>query len=292
MKTLPMTQGSEEWIAFRRNGIGASDIPAILGISPFRKAIDIFNEKKGLCDRQFVSNAMMRGTIYEGEARHHHNKSYHKNFQPMVAVHDDYDYFFASLDGYDEQEDQVLEIKVPMNTKLLEDVAIGDIPEHYMAQVQWQLFVSGSKTAIFAVYSPEEVRMEQIIVDRDEELIERLKSAALDFWINTLGGVAPEEKTAHEALDFPEYRDYFREYRELKYKMAQCKKEMDYYKPLILALHSSGNWKAHGLKITEVKGRESYDISAMQKDGIDINKYKKIGKPYCKIEEENETSNS
>ena len=34
MKTIPMTQGSEEWIAFRRNGIGASDIPAILGMKP------------------------------------------------------------------------------------------------------------------------------------------------------------------------------------------------------------------------------------------------------------------
>lgn len=32
----------EEWLAYRRRGIGGSDVAAILGISPFRTARDLF----------------------------------------------------------------------------------------------------------------------------------------------------------------------------------------------------------------------------------------------------------
>lgn len=38
----------EEWLAWRRRGIGGSDAAAILGISPFRTARDIYFDKLGI----------------------------------------------------------------------------------------------------------------------------------------------------------------------------------------------------------------------------------------------------
>ncbi|MCM1296650.1 MAG: YqaJ viral recombinase family protein, partial [Muribaculaceae bacterium] len=38
----------EQWLAWRRRGIGGSDVAAILGISPFRTARDIFYDKLGI----------------------------------------------------------------------------------------------------------------------------------------------------------------------------------------------------------------------------------------------------
>ena len=38
----------EEWLAYRRNGIGGSDAAAIMGISPFRTARDIYYDKLNL----------------------------------------------------------------------------------------------------------------------------------------------------------------------------------------------------------------------------------------------------
>ena len=39
----------EEWLAFRRKGIGGSDAAAVLGISPFRTGVDLYYDKLGQC---------------------------------------------------------------------------------------------------------------------------------------------------------------------------------------------------------------------------------------------------
>ena len=38
----------EEWLGWRRQGIGGSDVAAIIGISPFRTARDIYYDKLGI----------------------------------------------------------------------------------------------------------------------------------------------------------------------------------------------------------------------------------------------------
>ena len=38
----------EEWLAYRRRGIGGSDVAAIMGISPFRTARDLYFGKRGI----------------------------------------------------------------------------------------------------------------------------------------------------------------------------------------------------------------------------------------------------
>ena len=38
----------EEWLNYRRQGIGGSDAAAILGVSPFRTARDIYYDKLGI----------------------------------------------------------------------------------------------------------------------------------------------------------------------------------------------------------------------------------------------------
>ena len=37
----------EEWLEFRRNGIGGSDAACVLGISPFRTGVDLYYDKLG-----------------------------------------------------------------------------------------------------------------------------------------------------------------------------------------------------------------------------------------------------
>ena len=46
-KVLVSTENltEQEWLAYRRQGIGGSDVAAILGISPFRTARDLFDDK-------------------------------------------------------------------------------------------------------------------------------------------------------------------------------------------------------------------------------------------------------
>lgn len=36
-----MEVGSPEWLAFRRTGIGASEVGSVLGVNPWKSAVDI-----------------------------------------------------------------------------------------------------------------------------------------------------------------------------------------------------------------------------------------------------------
>lgn len=38
----------DDWLAYRRMGIGGSDAAAVLGISPFRTAMDLYYDKRNL----------------------------------------------------------------------------------------------------------------------------------------------------------------------------------------------------------------------------------------------------
>ncbi len=46
-KVLVSTEAltEQEWLTYRRRGIGGSDVAAILGISPFRTARDLYDDK-------------------------------------------------------------------------------------------------------------------------------------------------------------------------------------------------------------------------------------------------------
>ncbi len=45
MKPLNFQQNTPEWLAMRRNCIGASDAPIIMGLSPYKKRDQLLEEK-------------------------------------------------------------------------------------------------------------------------------------------------------------------------------------------------------------------------------------------------------
>lgn len=57
----------EEWLAYRRQGLGGSDAAAVLGISPFRTAVDLYYDKRNLPIEDDEGNwvAMEVGTLLE-----------------------------------------------------------------------------------------------------------------------------------------------------------------------------------------------------------------------------------
>ena len=42
------TLSREDWLSYRRLGIGGSDVAAIMGISPFATIRDLYNDKFGI----------------------------------------------------------------------------------------------------------------------------------------------------------------------------------------------------------------------------------------------------
>ena len=57
----------DEWLKWRKQGIGGSDVAAILGISPFRTARDLYYDKLGIAVENDESNwvGMEMGNLLE-----------------------------------------------------------------------------------------------------------------------------------------------------------------------------------------------------------------------------------
>lgn len=108
----------EEWLAYRRKGIGGSDAAAVLGISPFRTTRDLYYDKLNIVTADDAENwvAMEMGTLLEDlVARIFAKKTGLKIFKRKVMFqHPLYPWMLADLDYQVELPDgtlAILEIK-------------------------------------------------------------------------------------------------------------------------------------------------------------------------------------
>lgn len=58
-------QQRAEWLEGRRKGIGGSDVAAVLGLSPYKTPLDVWNDKLGLSEDHEQSEAAYWGTTLE-----------------------------------------------------------------------------------------------------------------------------------------------------------------------------------------------------------------------------------
>jgi putative phage-type endonuclease len=283
MKIIELKEKTPEWHAWRKGGIGSSDIAAIVGKSPFKTARDIFEIKKGRKEETFLNPAIIRGIEYESEAREEFNRHLSASFSPVCCEHTKYSYMRASLDGYDSKLGKCLEIKIPY-PNVLEKIKEGVIPEHYYLQCQWQLFVSDKESLYFDAYVPETKETFYIPIERNEDMIKYLMQEAELFWDNFLQDIAPPlQATDYIFIENPELKKAQEKY----IKNDQIKKEIDKeqkeLKEFILDFGDGGNFKTDRLTVFWKEGREVLDKNKMIQDGIDINLYLKKGSPYPQI---------
>jgi putative phage-type endonuclease len=148
-----MQQNSAEWLEARRRYIGSSDTPIILGISPFKTALQLYEEKVGLRDPPKGNFATARGHAMENVVRQKCEFKTGKRFEPKVFTEG---FLIASLDGFD--GDTVLEIKNP-GAEAHAIAKAGKVPAYYYAQMQHQMHVAGVFKGIYASYNGDDLVM-------------------------------------------------------------------------------------------------------------------------------------
>ena len=98
----------------RGRGIGGSDVPAIMGISPFTKRLDLLQYKLGNRENEFEGNEYTEyGNVMEPKIRDHINKSLGFNFAPDYSeceTDEELSLYYHS-DGADPEKETLLEIK-------------------------------------------------------------------------------------------------------------------------------------------------------------------------------------
>jgi len=186
-------QGSEVWHAYRAKHIGASEVPSILGVSPYKTIHQLFLEKTGRAPKFDGNFATRRGNELEPIARNLYNKKYSCNAQPDVEEHPEYKFLSASYDGIDREIKRVIEIKYA--GKVDHQGAInGHVPNKYIPQVQTQLLVSGYKELDYISFDGEDMAV--VRVHPDIELHKRIIIETTKFWELVQSGVEPASDIA------------------------------------------------------------------------------------------------
>lgn len=168
----------------RQKFIGGSDVAAILGISPWKTATDLWLDKIQP-PREDGSNAAAkrRGSRLEpyicdmieqehGLAIARRNERY---IDPMVP-------FFACEVDAETTAGENVEIKTvhPFKAKEWGEHDTDQLPLHYVAQGQWGLGITGRKVCrVFALIGDD---LKPYVVERDDETIEAMREKASEFW--------------------------------------------------------------------------------------------------------------
>lgn len=175
---IQLTQGSQEWLDYRRSMRNASETAAVLGLSPWCTPYQLWLQKTGR-SIQAATAAIQHGTQLEPVARAAYEAQTGHIMQPLVLQDGPYS---ASLDGITLQGDLIVEIKCPYKGKdsaLWRDAANGVVPEHYRLQVQHQLMVSGAGVAHFYVFDGHNGLL--MALQPDESVMARITEGWNDF---------------------------------------------------------------------------------------------------------------
>lgn len=178
MKTVNIRQRSKEWLEFRRNHIGASDAPIIMGESQFKTVDKLYHEKIHYCE-SFPNPYMTRGNELEPIALKEFEKETGLIMFPCVGIHDEIEWMSASFDGMTIEEDVLVEIKCP-GKKDHHEALIGIIPKKYKAQLQHQMYVSCVQFMFYYSFDGEKGVILEI--KRDEEYIQEMIEKEFEFW--------------------------------------------------------------------------------------------------------------
>jgi putative phage-type endonuclease len=204
MQLVSLDQRSPEWLAWRQAGLGSTSAPVIMGRSKWTTKEELWLEKVQAVHRELPewvklklgekkggtrnTSSMRRGQDLEPKVRDLHEQWVGVRCDPVCAVHSEYSWLKASLDGYSASHRIVLEIKCP-NADDHGAALRGKVPRHYQDQVDHLLLVTGAEQLHYCSYSPRfGVSMELAVVRvfPDPRRLEKLLQAEKQFWTDVL----------------------------------------------------------------------------------------------------------
>lgn len=192
-----------QWHEWRRQGIGGSDIAAILGISPYRGPWSVWAEKVGLVTPDDDPTDAMRFGKYAEKMIvpwFTDETGLYVVGEQTWCEHRDKRWMHATVDGF------VVESPTSSASDALGPIQIktdsfarwpeGEIPPHVYAQVQWEIAVTDSERAWLAVLRGHSLQI--VEVERDYGYIAEITAEAERFWLEHVVAGGPPVPTADD----------------------------------------------------------------------------------------------
>lgn len=271
--------------------LGGSDIPVIMGISPFKTRYQLLCEKAGIAENTFTGNIYTEyGNIMEEKIREHINNSnmvygeapFHEDKYTREPIGSEPIGIRCHCDGINEIT--VLEIKT--TSEIHEDVSEY---EYYLVQLLYYMVYFEKRYGMLAVYErPDDMntefdmrRLQTFRIDREEykDLIFKIGQAIVDFMVDLK---AMKENPFLEEEDFipaelVEVSDKIIALEEQIKDMKRIEKQVKNFKDQLKAemeKHKVKKWKTpNGCSICLVEDTpstvvtvEELDLEAMKQD--------------------------
>jgi putative phage-type endonuclease len=193
-----------EWMAWRKGGIGASDVAGILGLSPWASPWSVWASKVGLTGEQEANEAMEAGHWLELAIGpwFAHKTGLHLAGQQLAVEHGTHSHHRATLDGlvYDDPPVST-EDAVPLGGAEFKSEAFGrqwtEIPPHYQCQAGWQMHVCDLERVWFAVLRGRTLDIHELV--RDQADIDLMVDRVDAFWAEHVLTGTPPATDGHQA---------------------------------------------------------------------------------------------
>lgn len=171
----------ERWLDARRGGVTATQVAkAASGPGGFEQAVMEYREEFQETDNPY----MKFGRDWEGPISMYLKDHYAIMPNEWLISSSVSDHYLATPDGLSLTHDQISEVKTTGKDW-------ATIPVQYRRQVQWQLFVTGAESCVFAwmlresrnyVFLPAWFEPKVEIIQRDEDMIASLVKVADELW--------------------------------------------------------------------------------------------------------------
>lgn len=183
----------EDWLHYRKLGIGGSDASVVCGINRYKSPVELWMDKTDQLPYQEAGEAAYWGTQLESLVRSEFTK---RTGIEVEQVHqllqsEERPFMLANLDGICEHPDYgpvIFEAKTASAYKASEWE--DSIPDEYLLQIQHYMSVTGYSGAYIAVLIGGNTFRWKFI-ERDEELIAAMIELEADFWNHVQNNTPP-----------------------------------------------------------------------------------------------------
>ena len=276
-------QNTPEWHRWRRQGIGASDAPVIMGETPFKTPKTLWSMKTGRLQEDPAGPAAQRGRELERFARLAYERQTGILMEPLCLVHQEFEWMRASLDGLSFDGSTLLEIKCPLSLRDRASAQEGRVPSQYHAQLQHQLEVAGAERAHYWSFHGTDGILIEIGPDRD--YAKRLVEAEAAFWQLVKEDRWPELANAELDLSAdPDWRQAALRYREVKLRLESAAFEERKLRRMLAGLATARRTYGCGVEVLMSSRRGAVDYSAVPElRGVNLEPYRKAPVAVVKI---------
>jgi putative phage-type endonuclease len=276
-----------QWLKWRKNGIGTSDSPILMGVSKFHTIMDLYNQKidPEVKEKQnFITDI---GSKIEPLVRKFIEEKEGMEFPVKLIENDPHSFLRGSLDGWNKENKIALEIKMVGQADY--DLVKNDRPlPQYIPQVQKALWLSNADVCILAAFLYKAGK-DSCVVNREKvttmeiypdiEYQKKMIAGEVKFWFENIIARVPPELADKDFKKLPNVKKWADKWIELSAKLKPLEselKECETYLKHAAAAAKHPRLMAGALRMVEVSRVGNVDYSLIPElENVDLDQYRK-----------------